>query len=215
MKIYKFRPLRNEDDLCRIKQILETGNLWCSPFFDLNDPMEGIFRSYEHIVDEIFSQKCKFKICSFSGKKAFENPIMWGYYANGFKGVAIEVEVKDGDVKVIDYQKKISEPASASEENVRKILCRKLDVWGHEDEYRFLTKEGSDQLCKIGKVTKVFLGKPFNHAHNMNSINGESKNLQKYENLANELVRFSIEKEIPHSEVIIDTENNKVKELTI
>ena len=46
MKVYKFRKLTNESDLDRLKGILETGNFWCSNFWDLNDPMEGVFSTY-------------------------------------------------------------------------------------------------------------------------------------------------------------------------
>lgn len=43
MKIYKFRPLTEELDYWRLKNILETKKFWCSNFWELNDPMEEIF----------------------------------------------------------------------------------------------------------------------------------------------------------------------------
>ncbi len=40
MKLYKFRPLANQNEFSRAKQILETGCFWCSQFSELNDPIE-------------------------------------------------------------------------------------------------------------------------------------------------------------------------------
>jgi hypothetical protein len=55
----------------------------------------------------ILGAKAHYKICSFSDEKAFSNPIMWGYYANGFRGVAVEIEVCGEEVNKIKYERKI------------------------------------------------------------------------------------------------------------
>ncbi len=229
MKIYKFRPLANEKDLCRIRQILETGHFWCSQFFDLNDPMEGIFRSFKKHVDDILSQKCKFKICSFSGKvevdgekdekEAFENPILWGYYANGFRGVAIEIEVEEGavgkgELKKIIYKNEIEEPINGDDDQVKKILCSKFKNWEHEAEYRFLVESGDESLFKIGKITSILLGQPFNHAANSNAVYNESGNLKKYQELIDGLSQVAKEKKIDCSFVKINTDTRKVEKLS-
>lgn len=108
MKLYKFRPLAKEEDFQRAKSIIETGCFWCSRFSELNDPMEGVFCTANHkIIDDAYKQKVSYRICSFSAEAAFENPCMWGYYANGFKGIAIEIEVSDEAKKMIheiDYE---------------------------------------------------------------------------------------------------------------
>jgi|GEM_PF-5983772 hypothetical protein len=44
MKLYKFRPLGSCLDLERAQEILAQGKFWCSPFWELNDPMEGVYR---------------------------------------------------------------------------------------------------------------------------------------------------------------------------
>lgn len=102
MKLYKFRPLANQTDFDRAKAILETGCFWCSKFFDLNDPMEGVYKG----IKNYFAEKDRYKICSFSGKKAFRDPVMWAYYANGFKGMAIETAIcNETKVKAMEYIK--------------------------------------------------------------------------------------------------------------
>ena len=101
MKLYKFRPLANDRDRDYLKEILETRKFHCSKFQDLNDPMEGIYYAADraNIIDLIFKAKARYKICSFSNEEAFSKPIMWGYYANGFRGVAVEIEVSEKEVK--------------------------------------------------------------------------------------------------------------------
>ncbi|MFA6756860.1 MAG: hypothetical protein WCR62_03875, partial [Sulfurospirillaceae bacterium] len=95
--VYKLMSLSSEKDLCRIIEIICTNKFHCSTFSEMNDPMEGVY-TYEHkhlVEPDLPATKNKYKICSFSGLKGFENPAMWGYYANGFKGIAIEIATKD------------------------------------------------------------------------------------------------------------------------
>ena len=113
MILYKFRSLSSALDLDRAKQILETGHFWCSKFSELNDPMEGAFTILSDAVisDEfksVYKEKSRYKICSFSGQRGFENPAMWGYYANGFRGICIRVEVEDeSKIAEIKYEDEI------------------------------------------------------------------------------------------------------------
>ncbi len=95
MKVYKFRSLGDEVSFDRVKTTLSTGKFWCSPFWDMNDPMEGVYATLSNIdaVAQIFEAKSRQRICSFSSARALRNPLMWGYYSSGFKGVAIEVDV--------------------------------------------------------------------------------------------------------------------------
>jgi hypothetical protein len=166
MKLYKFRSLGSCQDLERAQEILETGKFWCSRFWELNDPMEGVYlftvgTLAEQLMDKLYSEKSKRAICSFSGEKAFDNPIMWGYYANGFKGIAIEVEV-DGDgskITKVNYANELAKITDGNQpaEKVNSILTTKLCCWSHEHEYRYLA-ECSTGPWKIGRITAVYYG---------------------------------------------------------
>lgn len=146
VKLYKFRPLSNNRDFKRLKSILKTGKFWCSKFSELNDPMEGAFTALNasnvsEIIDSIYNEKERYKICSFSNEEAFSDPVMWGYYANGFRGVVIEIEVCSTEVKQIEYVDEISSFEVLNPDmKVKKILTTKLSPWKHECEYRFLKK---------------------------------------------------------------------------
>jgi len=180
IKIYKFRPLGNEIDYYRLKEILTTGKFWCSKFSELNDPMEGTFTSDDaSIIDTIFSKKNNYRICSFSGEKALLVPSMWGYYANGFKGVAIEIEIFPTEVKQITYGKNILHPKGKDYITVEKILTKKLSSWKHECEYRFLEKTNASEN-KIGKIAAIYFGNPYGNARNRNYIANSSASIKSY-----------------------------------
>ena len=158
MKVYKFRQLIGGTDFCRLKEIIETRKFKCSKFQDLNDPMEGVFsilikseninynKKIQKIIDAVYSKKMKHKICSFSGEEGFKNPSMWGYYAGGFKGVAIEVEVSQNKLKEVKCKDKDfwidNEKISIDTEDnilvddiyVEEILTVKKRAWENENE---------------------------------------------------------------------------------
>ncbi len=211
MKLYKFRPLEgterdidgsNDSNFKRAKTILENGEFWCSKFSELNDPMEGVFYGSADLIDAIYTKKLQYKICSFSAKRAFEKPYMWGYYANGFKGMAIEIEVDTGDVKEICYSNKIPsvEYLTAScrmygDEVILKILTTKSSPWKREAEYRFLIKD-EKKYHKIGEITKVYFGNPYGGVGNKKPIYENNQNLLNYDKLKKYLIKFANERNI-------------------
>jgi len=192
MKLYKFRPLATQEDFNRAKNILETGCFWCSKFSELNDPMEGAFHSAEiKIVNETFAGKNCRKICSFSGGTAFKDPILWGYYANGFRGIAIEVECDEKEVEKINYKKYINKLKNTNiNNNVKKVLTTKLESWELEEEYRFLI-ESVNHFHKIGEIKNIYFGDPYYSALNKNKIYEQSDILKKYKKYKNDLIKLT------------------------
>lgn len=191
MKLYKFRSLGSPTDVKRAKRMLETGEFWCSGFSELNDPMEGSFTTDlpHDVVDLMYGSKSKYKICSFSGRKAFENPIMWGYYANGFSGFVVEIDVEKSSIDKIQYVKRIPSIGDGwdIEAKTKKILTSKLVSWKHEDEYRFL-KVSEVGFHKIGEITAVYWGNPYGRAKNIELIYGNNRKLQDFAKRKNGLI---------------------------
>ena len=209
MKIYKFRQLLNATDFCRLKHIIETGKFWCSNFWELNDPMEGVFsilddEEVSKKITEIYGEKGQYKICSFSEEKSFKNPVMWGYYAGGFKGVAIEVE--NYEVKKIDYNDNdiLLGDNDVLDEKIEKILLTKTLAWNHEYEYRFLDKI-KDNLKKIEKITAIYFGNPYGGLINSGEIQKDKKTFEKYKFFKEEIIDVAKNKGIECFDVkIID-----------
>jgi len=127
--------------------------------------------------------------------------LLWGYYANGFKGIAIEIKYSENDfiepinyvedIREIDYNHYSFDPI--------KIITTKLDCWEHEFEYRYLTqsdsKEGGESHV-VGQITTVYFGTPYRGVTNNKSITKNSKTLRKYNCLKEELKLICKEKGI-------------------
>jgi len=217
MKIYKFRGLTNELNYCRLREIIETGNFWCSNFWELNDPMEGVFsiKVFDEVkekISEIYGEKGQYKICSFSGEKGFENPIMWGYYADGFKGVAIEVEVEDYEVKKVNYCEDnfLLNETKNIQPQVERILLDKNQSWIHEDEYRFLDKLSGNSKF-IGKITAVYFGAPYEYLENTEQIQKDRKLFMQYKNFKEKIIKIAKREKIEYFDIKIC--NGKVKKI--
>lgn len=203
MKLIKFRSLADEEDLCRVIRTIKTGEFWCSKLWDMNDPVEGVYSTLlnKKEIYEKFNEKNSFVICSFSSEDALYEPLLWGYYANGFKGIAIVIEINEEDVlkhnengnmphienvngamcnvKYMNWSdwKKFN----MSNSSVQDIITRKLRNWETEKEYRFL-KKASDGWHKISKVEQVCLGDPYSNVDNSEDIMEKSKTINKYLN---------------------------------
>ena len=195
MKLYKFRPLADVEDFQRAKSIIETGCFWCSRFSELNDPMEGVFYALNKNIDDIYNEKNRYIICSFSSKKAFENPCMWGYYANGFKGIAIEIEVNKDEVKKISYTNEIGTTDNSGSDAIEKILTTKLASWERETEYRFLKKDEKNEH-PIGKITAVYFGEPYGNTNNKQTIYKANTKLQCYQCISRKLAEIARDNKI-------------------
>lgn len=217
MRVYKFRKLTNEDELGRLGTILKKG-FYCPRFCEMNDPMEGVFNCYgdkDKIVEKInniFSEKIKYRICSFSGMNGFNNPLLWGYYAGGFKGVAIEIDVqiKNVDEKDESFFKQIvyeeSVPDIFTFKNIKdgdakdikiiaqKILTTKLNTWKHEDEFRFLIVSDKEEH-EIGRITAIYFGNPYSGLDNEKKIK-VNKDLADYIERKNKIIAIAKEKQI-------------------
>lgn len=194
MNLLKFRPLANEQDYERIKDIIETGKFWCSKLWNLNDPMEGIYNSQDfssEIISQMSSEKNKYTICSFSESGALNNNLLWGYYANGLKGIAIEIEIDNSEIDKIQYS--TEENIHQNLDDVRKIITRKLKMWEYEKEYRYLKKDSDEGYYKIGKITKVYFGNPYFNISNKQYIVDNSHTLRDY-NLFKKKLKLLCEK---------------------
>lgn len=189
----KFRSLSNDFDLERASNIIKTGTFWCSKLWNLNDPMEGIYkieRTSKNFIKNVFNEKNKYVICSFSHPDALKCPLLWGYYANGFKGIAIEVNFNEilnsvhninyvPFVKAVDYNEDYFDTIE--------IITTKLDYWEHEKEYRYIKESEKAGPQQIGQITKVYFGTPYKGITNKKDITEKSETLREYNYLKNEL----------------------------
>jgi len=148
MKVYKYRSLRNFDF---VADILCNQRFYASSFFDLNDPMEGLFEyeagTRQEYIDAIKMGKQKLRICSFS--ENCKNLLLWAHYADGFKGVCIELDLEkspnnDYEIVRVKYSARRVRFSNNARRLVgrmpRKILSQKSSAWRYEREFRTLSQ---------------------------------------------------------------------------
>ncbi len=99
MKLYKYKSLVN---LWHMLDVIVNQRLYCAHWKELNDPLEGRYEIYlgeksdrlESIMaSRIENAKDTYRVASLSADPT--NFLMWSHYADGHKGVAIEIEIAD------------------------------------------------------------------------------------------------------------------------
>ncbi len=175
MKLYKYKSLSNFEF---VVDILLNKRLYAAHFEDLNDPMEGDFdknyadRAYlESIMEEMDS----IRVCSLS--KNMHNSILWAHYADGFKGICIEIEIDESILTPheITYSGFTPIPSEGdrgvygTEDEMHPYdwaiasLKGKYDAWKYEDEYRIFSQ---DAYIKNGvNITAIYLGTRIEDMH--------------------------------------------------
>ncbi len=187
MKLYKFRPLGNCNNLKRIEDIIKNG-FYCCDFLSFNDMNEGVFSINQENINITLKQKQQYKICSFSGKNALSSQLMWGHYANAGMGIVIEVEVDNcKNIKEVIYRNDYKQLNSIEE-----ILTHKTTEWQYENEFRCIIEDIN--TCgitrKIGNITKIYFGTPYESLENYEKIKGKHTKLKKYLECKNKLEIF-------------------------
>jgi len=165
MKIYQFLSVKKPG---RIKEILRTGKFHFSDWKDLNDPMEGFFRYFPEYhkpedIEKLVTGKGLFKVACFS--RFYTEPLMWSHYADGHKGICVEIDTEDDcdesvffePIKYVPLIKNIKDEDSSTL-TPEMLLSRKIENWGYEEEIRAFCDNKEKNKQKVGKITKILLG---------------------------------------------------------
>ena len=143
--LYKYRTL---DNFQFVLDILTNQRLYATTFDTMNDPMEGYYTADPDIPSESITalkeEQKNIKFCSLS--KYHNSPLMWAHYANGNRGIAIGIEVKDdADLREVIYGAHSHLIASkpTTTERAKDVLSFKADFWRYEDEMRVFSEKGN------------------------------------------------------------------------
>ena len=155
--LYKYRGVSG---LKYFLEIFVNNKLYAGPYTELNDPMEGLYKYRESVLsgDQLSAIKGeKEKVGILSLSKRSDNQLMWSHYAEGHKGVAIGVRIKDKncETREIEYTGLSSigsRPTDGPYETALNILSRKLDIWEYEEEVRVFTRGKSTVNIEIIEV---------------------------------------------------------------
>lgn len=148
--LFKYRSIINWKFLL---DIFLNKRLYAATYKELNDPMEGRYYYHgDHVSREfrraLRSQKKEWKICSLS--RNHRNTLMWSYYADGHRGVALGIKVRKTrnhpyTVRNVAYDMEVhvddSKIKAGPEQVALHILSQKQLAWQHEDEVRVFTRD--------------------------------------------------------------------------
>jgi len=144
---FKYRSL---DNFKNFVDIILNNRVYAAPYFDLNDPMEGLYTYDEgtlnrHMVNKIKGEKTRLRICSLSRRS--DSTLMWTHYADSHRGVAIGLEVdKKHEIRPVKYEG-LSYVQNAtrfgSHETAKNVLSCKLEPWAYEEEERVFVTDTS------------------------------------------------------------------------
>jgi Protein of unknown function (DUF2971) len=171
--LYRYRPLKHLD---RELDAIKNGYLYCSPYMNLNDPMEGIFFSsdglrssenYRTVRDAIRDNKAQIGICSFSETRNHE--LMWAHYADQFSGICIEYSFSrllkklPKDVSFIrmyydEHGPTVHRSNKTPKELARMVLSYKNYRWLYEREWRMFAAQGPIHYDATDCVARVYFG---------------------------------------------------------
>ena len=163
MRVYKFKRLADFD---RVAEIFYYSRFYNALFGELNDPMEGeiyncdddIREDYIHDMQE---DRNTIRICCFS--KTCRNQLLWAHYAEGFRGICIEVELIDWpehEIAEVFYCPPSTWLHLSNDSGdyvgswAKEVLKGKYSCWRYEKEVRVLTakKYIGDPMCVIKSV---------------------------------------------------------------
>lgn len=169
---------------------------------ELNDPFELLpylrykesekRKLYHNVRKEV---SINYGLLCFSGK--WEEPLLWGHYADKHRGVAIAFEILKGEIFEVEYsfesKRTRFELTNSREENEKLFLDlakTKYEKWSYEEEYRILVrlkdcfpsriKDKNLFFLKFGgqlKVKEIVLGCKFDCKEELEMIKILAKNL--------------------------------------
>ncbi len=191
MNLYKYRTLERLD---YVLDIVLNERLFCSFYKDLSDPFEGLFSSTIHLtpqqklmylkkfyvplvlppeqitvyynIDNLILEKVEHvKICSLSS--SLSDIRLWSNYADGHRGIAIEIDFggKDNEAIEVKYEDKLPhfDFSLLSQPKVSEVLTHKTKHWQYEAEYRIINKH--EYYDVSSRIKAVYCGLRISPAH--------------------------------------------------
>jgi len=173
------RSLRNFEF---VVDLILKERLYCAHYSTLNDPFEGIYLSVTHLPptllrrkgtqrvsrenpSRLYEQEKYCRVCSLSD--SFEDLRMWSQYADGHKGIAIEIAFRGYEedvtpVRYLDELKKYSNTVLGTP-FPEEVLSQKTIHWMHEREFRIL--QADEYYSVKGRIKAIYLGERVSEKH--------------------------------------------------
>jgi hypothetical protein len=164
LKLYKYKSLQN---LWHVLDMIVNQRLYCAHWSELNDPLEGRYEVYlgpkgprieELMVGRIEKAKNNYRVASLSADP--NNFLLWSHYADGHKGVAVEIDIPEShkDLLKVTYSpfSSVFTDKLQTLEDMRHLFNGKGEEWAYEKEYRLVVPRKFFRLPK--PIVRVLLG---------------------------------------------------------
>ncbi|WP_234849380.1 DUF2971 domain-containing protein [Sinorhizobium medicae] len=185
-QLYRYRSLVGKDPnkfRQELNAIIEA-HVYCPSYDSMNDPMEGSHREsallkestkYDQTIQAVRDAIDTFGIASFS--ETMDHEPMWAHYADHFKGICIEYNVKrlldhlDDEYEFVRMTYNERAPmlyrnSESAENRAKMILSCKSVRWASEREWRLIGPETGPARYEDARiVTSVFLGSRVSRGH--------------------------------------------------
>ena len=185
MIFYKFRSLQNIEF---VLDIIFNERLHCALYSNLNDPFEGLFHTITKptnnflsslikeiktckTIEDLYFEVEKSKICSLT--KSLHDVRLWSHYADGHKGIAIEIDFSENEKNIykVKYVPSIQEfelgktflGSLAINPLPTHVLSFKTEHWSYEDEYRIIQSENYYSIS--GRIKSIYTGHRISNFH--------------------------------------------------
>lgn len=172
-RLYRYRSLAQID---RELDAIQKGYLYCSPYMNLNDPMEGLFTSsallrksarYRAVRAAIRDNKTRIGMCSFS--EVCDHELMWAHYAHQFSGICVASSLSrllkslGDEIRFVRmyYNEMVPTVHRATKDPdklAKMVLSYKNYKWLYEREWRKFAGQGKVNYRDTECTTKVHLG---------------------------------------------------------
>ena len=185
MLLYKYRPLSNTDFTL---DIILNQHLHCSRYLELNDPFEGLFSATikippnerfkypffrlpdslkvsKSINDVPYESKDRIRICSLSASPS--EILLWSHYAEGNKGISIEIDFSGLEEMVheVKYSDELPQYGYSllGMPTPEELLTHKTKHWKYENEYRLFSEDSFFDIT--GRIKRILLGSRISRFH--------------------------------------------------
>jgi hypothetical protein len=158
--IYKFKSLRENFD--HTADILINNRFYAALPSELNDPMEGLYELADlHSNNSRRLSTKTQRVCSFS--KNHKEPLLWAYYADGFRGICIAATFKGNgfaraeEVEYVPTRPVFFEQISNDIDAIE-ALSLKWPDWEHEGEVRLFTDPDHPYIDTELEISEIYFG---------------------------------------------------------
>ena len=164
MRLYRYMGLGN---LWHVLDIAVRNRVYCAHWTQLNDPLEGHYELYFRQKDDprladvdatLRANRERHRIASFSEDPA--NFLLWSHYADGHKGIALEIEIDTDDpcltqILYTDFYSVFNEDSDTTL-NHPHVFNGKTPEWAYEKEWRIITT--SEYYSLDTPCSRILLG---------------------------------------------------------